>query len=133
MPKNLNQRLRHIDRRSASVDRRLGFLSMRLYFQPLDGARVEVSIFAAADLGTTAKNQKTGEEVTAHRYRFSVDRDWLDQYAGVIGVWSIAPEGEPPLESTLEDQTIADEGTDGVLVFRIDLQSSFILPEIPPL
>lgn len=127
---NVNKRLRKVDRRIAQTNRRLGFLVARLYFQPMDGGWEEVSIFNAVDLGTSSQNRKTGEEVFAHRYQFTVDRDWLDTHTSIAGVWAIAPDGTTKLRATIEDQTVKESDTSGTLMFRID--QSIVLPDAPP-
>lgn len=128
---SVNRRLRSVDGRFASIDRRLGFLSARLYFQPMDGAEREADIFACTDSGVSAQNKKTGEEVYARRYSFKVNRSWLEANANLDGIWRIAPGGGVKLKATIEDQSVNDADTFGLLSFRIDQSIELPSFEIP--
>jgi len=127
---SVNTKLRKVGRKIASIDRRLGFLSTRLYFKPIAQDWLEVTAIGIIDNGTSAQNLKTGEEVYAHRYTVKIDRDWLDFYAGVEGQWSIAPDGSllNRLLCDLESQIINDKDTFGTLEFRV---SQAVLVEFP--
>jgi hypothetical protein len=133
-PNDVNHKLRKVDTRISRIDRKLGFLQTRLYFQPMDGGWEEVPILQATDLGSTPKNFKTGEEVYAHRYTVRVGRNWLDARTGITGDWAIAPDGIEANKQRceLENQSVKDNSTFGTLDFRIAQTVNVNLPPIPP-
>lgn len=122
MTNTVNHKLRKVDTRIAQIDRRLGFLQTRLYFREIDSADwEEVAILSATDMGITPKNMKTGEEITAHRYSCTVNRNWLDDHVDQTGFWAIAPDGVEAnkIRCELESQRVEDKSTKGTLDFRL--------------
>jgi hypothetical protein len=138
MPKTVAKRIRRVDRHIASIDRRLGFLASRAFFNP-NGLPdwEEVEIFAFQDLGVTPKNVATGEELSAHRFTIQVSRDWLESHTGLDGIWGISREesgtkakANPLLVETIvecesESEDYQDKDTYGTVVLRV-IQSIFI-------
>lgn len=144
MPKTVAQKLRKVDHRISLIDRKLGFLSSRIYFNP-NGLPdwEEVEIFKFQDLGVTPKNVATGEELSAHRFTVSVSKDWLESHAGLDGIWGVSrgdtgvkakaiPLSIPAIiECETESEGYQDSDTFGTVVLRVIQSISIPGIEIP--
>ena len=84
------QRLRKIDSRIAGINRRLGFLESFVYFKPtgeLEWLTIDINSFT--DNGITPENLGTGEELSAHRFTITVNRDFIDEHQHTDGEWAV--------------------------------------------
>lgn len=128
--KNVNEKLRRVDRRISKIDRRLGFLSPKVNFKPANSTDwVEVQIFAFTDAGVTPESTATGEKLSAHRFVVKVDRDWIEAYLLQDGRWAIA---RSPTSEWVECEKENEEYQDTDTYVTVTLRASqeIIIPEI---
>lgn len=119
---NLNARLRRVDLTLAQIDRRLGFLQGRAYFQALGATTfTEVLIFDFHDEGASAKKLETEESVYAHRFTIRVDRDWIEANQESDGAtWAVSrDEGVTLIPCEKESEVFQDGDTFATMTLRI--------------
>ena len=116
-------RLTKIDNRLATrVSRnKIGSLIGRVYFTPnATSVQAEVDIFEFVDQGITTVPWATGTEQVGHRYVAHIDRDWWDLNGAIDGKYQIKTrETGPFIPVTAENQTVEDDKTYVVMIFRV--------------
>jgi hypothetical protein len=113
-------RLARADRRIACVDRRLGTLTARLFWnQQGSTAAEEVPIFEHQNKGLTPKNWKTGTEIEGYRHSFKLDFAWWQSKQGQYGIYSIQLPGESLLQCEVESQNYQPGETSASLDLRV--------------
>lgn len=117
---DISGRLRDVSARISKIDRSIGMLRSRVYFQPAGGVTEEVLITEFKDNGVNEKPLSTGESVAGHRFTIQVNLNWVDAHAGQAGQWSVTRDNDPtPILCEKESETFQDEDTEATIVLRV--------------
>lgn len=122
MGKTVNQKLRKVGDKIAKVNRKLGFLSSRLYFLPAGQTTpAEVPLWVCQDQGLTPAPWDTGEQPISHRYSCQVNRNWWEANKAIRGRYRLDRGDGVQHDLILENQTVNETDTYATLDFKISV------------
>lgn len=125
----LKQKLERINARIATkVDRRLGYLSLRLYFKKQgDADYSEVPIIAMSSGGKAPNNLGGTMSTDTPSYTVTVSGVWYDAHRGEVGVWAIRrQDGDSLLPVEVTNIVDADANEDVTYSFKVTQQANTI-------
>lgn len=122
---SLKQRLERINQRIATkVDRRLGYLSIRLYFKRSgESDYSEVPVISMSSGGKSQNSFGGTLSTETPDYTVTISGVWYDANRGAVGVWAIRRhEGDPLLPVEVVNIVDTDEQEDVTYSFKVTQQ-----------